>query len=333
MSSLLLQEDVFLLGPALLGLSVAGGLAGLVGLLWPRVSLRRPVFCAQVVFLLVLAGLWAADAVIWVPSVFAGTVGVILQICLVMGIPVTLQTVCARPVPGRAVRLPVGLLMLGVGLTGWLTWRLTDVSPSTLNNAEDPAGMTRVGESARPLQAFTDAGRPIRIFAYTGEARPPQVTVTPRKIGSPLDRPVPPRMIQVGRPDLHYNCHGWTFTGGQYLLDSRSVEQLLQDNGYQKVAKPEVGDLIIYRDEETITHSGVVKALGNDGFVLIESKWGLQSRYLHEPDVSNYGSAYEYYRSPRPGHLLMGLPDSSPPAAPSFKPVPDQNEARPATSF
>ena len=72
-----------------------------------------------------------------------------------------------------------------------------------------------------------------------------------------------------------------------------------------KVAEPEPGDLIVYRDvDNSIMHTGVVKAIGKDGFSLIESKWGFHGRFLHESKVQAYSDNFAFYRSPRNGHLL-----------------------------
>jgi hypothetical protein len=105
------------------------------------------------------------------------------------------------------------------------------------------------------------------------------------------------------------NCHGWVFTEGRYLIRGRHVDTILNDNGYQIVAEAQVGDIIIYRDAagEPI-HTGIVKATGDNGFVLIESKWGALDIYLHLPQDQVYSQGYAYYRSPRNGHLLKNLP-------------------------
>jgi hypothetical protein len=106
------------------------------------------------------------------------------------------------------------------------------------------------------------------------------------------------------------NCHGWIFTGGRYWIPVEDVDLILDDNGYGRVPAPVPGDLAIYRDADgTPVHTGVVRAGGGDGPVLIESKWGGMGRFVHPPQVHPYGeTTITYYRSPRRGHLLRGLP-------------------------
>ena len=45
-------------------------------------------------------------------------------------------------------------------------------------------------------------------------------------------------VIQRAPPDERANCHGWVFTGGQYLLSGRSVPAILQGNGYTITDSP-----------------------------------------------------------------------------------------------
>lgn len=101
------------------------------------------------------------------------------------------------------------------------------------------------------------------------------------------------------------NCHGWVFTGGRFQVGAADVQQILDDNGYVAVATPRTGDLIVYRDEQgKIVHTGLVKAIGPEGFVLIESKWGPLDIYWHTPHDQVYSERFEYWRSARDGHLL-----------------------------
>ncbi|MFM8891339.1 MAG: hypothetical protein ACKOTB_06895, partial [Planctomycetia bacterium] len=43
---------------------------------------------------------------------------------------------------------------------------------------------------------------------------------------------------------------------------------------------------------------------GDDGFVLVESKWGPLHTYWHTPEAQSYSQRFDYWRSPRAGHLL-----------------------------
>jgi hypothetical protein len=39
----------------------------------------------------------------------------------------------------------------------------------------------------------------------------------------------------------------------------------------------------------------------------VESKWGAYGRFLHAPEAQPFATQYQYWRSPRRGHLLAGL--------------------------
>lgn len=101
------------------------------------------------------------------------------------------------------------------------------------------------------------------------------------------------------------NCHGWVFTGGLYCIPGASVDAILRDNGYRKVGRPRPQDLIVYRDGHgKPVHTGVVKAVGRDRFVLVESKWGQLDVFWHTPEDQGYSESFDYWRSDRDGHLL-----------------------------
>jgi hypothetical protein len=118
------------------------------------------------------------------------------------------------------------------------------------------------------------------------------------------------RLLRAGEPSWASNCHGWVFTAGRYLIDGDAVDLILQDNGYQRVEAPQAGDLIVYRSsaQGAVAHTGVVRVAAPD-LLLVESKWSELGVYLHRPEDYHprLGLAYDYYRSPRHGHLLHGL--------------------------
>lgn len=108
------------------------------------------------------------------------------------------------------------------------------------------------------------------------------------------------QFIRTGPPEAHYNCHGWTFTGGKKSLTDTDVLKRLRLGRYQKSTKPESGDVVIYYDSfGNICHSGIVKATGKDGFVLVESKWGTAGRFLHLLDLPKVHAKYTFYHQRR----------------------------------
>lgn len=146
----------------------------------------------------------------------------------------------------------------------------------------------------------------------------------------PLGRPLVPdpdqsipdrfenRVIAVGSPDPASNCHGWVFAGGRYWIPTESVDTILLDNGYHAVEIPVVGDLVVYRDERgRPLHTGTVKAIGDDDFILVESKWGQCGIFLHTPLDQAFGERVEYWRADREGHSLRVSQRTGTPPAPA----------------
>jgi cell wall-associated NlpC family hydrolase len=113
------------------------------------------------------------------------------------------------------------------------------------------------------------------------------------------------------------NCHGWVFTGGQYWLNGESVEQILADNNYTEVTDPRPGDVVIYRNERGISHTGIVRYVAKGQIPLVESKWAWMGVFLHPVDKSPYDKDYTFYRSPRNGHVVAGIPQPTVQAAPA----------------
>ena len=140
----------------------------------------------------------------------------------------------------------------------------------------------------------TDQGRPIEMRRFSRAAAPDDV---PQGYEG--------RLILVGVAEALSNCHGWVFTGGRFCLSAADVVAILRDNAYTRIEHPRPQDLIIYRDEQGLpVHTGIVKAVGEGGFVLVESKWGQLQVFWHLPDDQRYSDRYDYWRSDRSGHLL-----------------------------
>jgi hypothetical protein len=155
----------------------------------------------------------------------------------------------------------------------------------------------------------TDRGRPLHVLACTRQAplAPPGSALSRHQHNAEL--------LCLAPPDSECNCHGWVFLGGHHWLEDSDVELIVQDNDYQTVAEPRVGDLVLYRGiADEIRHSGLVVAVAAGGQVLVESKWGDQGVYVHVPELG-YGR-HVYYRSARAGHLVRGLETLAAPSQP-----------------
>jgi hypothetical protein len=120
--------------------------------------------------------------------------------------------------------------------------------------------------------------------------------------------PIKDKVIHREKANPNSNCHGWVFTGGRFIVGGNEVDLILTDNHYETVSQPNVNDLIIYRDNEGhVSHTAIVRAILNDGSILVEGKWGALGVYLHEVKDSCYGTNFKFYHTDRGSHLIEGL--------------------------
>ncbi|HEY2910697.1 MAG TPA: hypothetical protein VGI99_10650 [Gemmataceae bacterium] len=167
------------------------------------------------------------------------------------------------------------------------------------------------------LTAATDRGRGIELRTVVNA--PDQLELLTIE-GNILKNPTVRNQIILTQPAVgNSNCFGWVFTGGRYWVSGDQVKHIIAENGYQAVEHPQAGDLAIYRSGARILHAAVVRYVADGRPVLVEGKWGCVGVYLHEVKHSIYGTVFDYYRSPRSGHLLAGLDPASPqvPASPA----------------
>jgi hypothetical protein len=154
------------------------------------------------------------------------------------------------------------------------------------------------------VHGVTDLGRAIALYTFS-EDESEEVSPEEQEDHVLAVESFKHQVIRLAGPDVQTNCHGWVFTGGRYGVAGESVEMILADNGYEEVEQAREGDLVIYRSYAGgIEHTGLVRFVGTDRMVLVESKWGPLGVYLHAPESQPYGREYAYYRSAREGHQL-----------------------------
>ncbi len=158
--------------------------------------------------------------------------------------------------------------------------------------------------------AVTDAGRRIPLFRWeVSDAEYRQYRQSEAVRLSMITQAAIPRSPS----NMHANCHGWVFSDSQFLLQGRYVEWILKDNGYTRTQSPDPEDLVVYRDEHgAIVHTGVVRGVLGDGTIMVESKFGLDGLYLHEPQAQPYATDFVFYHSDRRGHTIA-IEDSTSP--------------------
>lgn len=198
-----------------------------------------------------------------------------------------------KVIPGLFSLLLVVAIFGGL-FSSWRSIELQSMSRSQL--------LISIADHLRPVidkVGKTDQGREIPLFAWD-EASQDQKALW---CNTAIDPEYAARTIVRSEPDLKSNCHGWVFAEGKFLLMPEAVEMILADNLFLEVSSPLPGDVVVYRDNKgTIVHSGIIRAiLGNSVLgeaitVLVESKWGLGSCYLHPVDCQPYSQSFTFYR-------------------------------------
>ncbi len=310
MTSLEHFDRLFVLVAAGLGLMLAGGVNLLVGTrTWRRTALGGVGCLAACGTVAVVLFSFARGEL----AVRVGTV-MVVAVAFVAVASVVLRSAWFHRHARAVVLVLWGLLTLGgAGLTAsaMIVFDRTDAELADKNtlNLESTLGRQLHQPTAR-ARAVTDRGATI-VLKEPIAARDSRTMVGPEEKflrGASLTGQV----IRNGTPTDTSNCYGWVFTGGKYLLSPDDVEAILKDNGYMEVHEPQPGDVVIYRQTGSITHSAVVRYVTEGQPVLIEGKWGAMGVFLHPADKTPYGTDYTFHRSGRRGHLLVGVGGTSP---------------------
>lgn len=196
------------------------------------------------------------------------------------------------------------LALLGLGLISWHVFALERERVRELGSG-DTTLSHRVPPEFEPIPGKfveTDKGRRLQLMrlVHVQEADDEEEATYLRSLG--LDH----HLIQTGPRDDSYNCHGWVFADSKGWILGESVDSILEDNQYHTISKPQLGDVVLFRNSvRKVTHSSIVRAVLDDGTILIESKWGFLGRYTHTLEQHAYRSHQPvFYRSTRMGHRL-----------------------------
>jgi hypothetical protein len=158
----------------------------------------------------------------------------------------------------------------------------------------------RVADTER--LAITDRGRSITLWRPKSAMSDDEIVS--REVRSLKLAHASVEITRTAEGSVDSNCHGWVFTGGRAILANNEVDLILADNGYEITEQPRPGDLAIYRNGETVSHTAIVRAVEPGRPVVVEGKWSWMGVYRHAVGDSIYGRQYAYYRSPRADHLL-----------------------------
>lgn len=261
-------------------------------------------------------------AVRFVPGILGGLFGAIAAGSLVMRQPAWLTLGCAifAALLGSASALrmefmqsllakylrPKAVWAVLLGLS--VLWsRLLAVSVLSSVGAESPPAILDLADvPVLTTQAVTDKGRGIGLFHF-------KMHSTAEDIQGFIEQNEREhvQLIRLLAANPASNCHGWVFVGGRYGVRDPEVSLILADHDYVEVTQPGEGDLAIYRRDEQICHSGLVRLLHKQAPVLVESKWGPLGVYLHAVAAHPFGGECRFYRSARSGHTLAARPAAS----------------------
>lgn len=285
-------------------LGAGGSVLALVGI-W--LELRRGVKARRVFSGALCLLLLAFAGVLWAAGQSAGRVLPVLALGIACLIAYGLQIACLRRWASRMLEPWAIWIFLLIACPIFAAVYAHHVTrPEELPPFLIEPGLEMRKEVTGP-RAETDLGRPIDLFHYHDLPMPEAVE------DSMLEAErYSHEVIRVEEPDTTSNCHGWVFTRGAFAVASEQVDTILADNGYVPVERAQAGDLVIYRDGSGLPlHTGVVRFVGDEGLVLVESKWGPLGTFLHTPETQPYGSQFGFWRSPRLGHRLRILPDTT----------------------
>lgn len=289
--------------------AVIVGLGGFLAFQW-----RHSLYRARAVLFVTACALLISTA-----FAYCYHLPVLFWVCqLLIGLPcIALSIACgaimnqirravASPRRWELVLLAISPLFLAAAV-----WQL-DVMTTPVISELDPSPRQPLSTRQAKDSAYTDRGREVHLFELNPQSKQSfGITGDDGLVVS--DTPAPYRSIRLTEANGECNCVGWVFTGAHHLMQCSDVEMVLEDNGYMPVRAPQVGDLVIYRDDsQTVTHAGRVAYLLNDDQPLVESKWGYQGVFLHLPQGSPFGMNWTFYRSSRPNHHLLLAPPPVP---------------------
>ncbi len=98
---------------------------------------------------------------------------------------------------------------------------------------------------------------------------------------------------QLGEATLRYNCHSyaWYLSSTSNRAWMEEILVYLSDSHCVLLSSPQVGAIVVYRDEnENVLHSAIITQV-NGGTVMCKSKWGPNGVFLH--NLTNVPPKYQ----------------------------------------
>jgi len=297
---------------AVLLLGVLTGLLGLHGLLRRQRRATAP-WKGPLILAAVLSVVGAAAALAGLPlyAWWPATALAVVMLGLALlrsSLPAQLGRHLLRLAAQPRVQAVV-LFLAGIGLIAAQAYQLGQQVDQDLASAEQQLSAFTAPPALDPVPqrpAFTDAGRQVAL--WRAHAKGDDEGVTEQEMAFLRNLGLEQYVIRTSGADLQHNCHGWIFTGGRYWIKGSSVPDILRDNHYEVISRPGPGDIAVYRSVSgEVMHTALVRAIREDGTILLESKWGRLGCFIHTDTRHAYGNlSCTYYRTGRGGHLLRG---------------------------
>ncbi|MGN8084588.1 hypothetical protein ACTJK6_00930 [Ralstonia sp. 22086] len=110
-----------------------------------------------------------------------------------------------------------------------------------------------------------------------------------------------PGVRRRNNPMSLYNCHGLVFASRRAWVQGEDLSNIMLDDGYFSVEEKDVlpGDVVIYFDGQTPSHTGFVVSVRSEGVlqnIEVCSKWGHSAEFIHHVARSPYGTFYKFFR-------------------------------------
>ena len=112
--------------------------------------------------------------------------------------------------------------------------------------------------------------------------------------------------VELRPPTGRYNCHGLVFAARRASIPpvgaDVDLDDLLRRDGFRPLnpdESPQVGDIVAYRTEDDVEHTGFVSRIepvGRAPVVFIWSAWGGLGEFEHKVAVCPYRGKPEYWR-------------------------------------
>lgn len=153
--------------------------------------------------------------------------------------------------------------------------------------------------SASNFQVFARDGW--RIPADMGPDPSPNAVA----LASDPNRVVLASAARLAPPTGRYNCHGLVFASRRARIPpvetDVDIDEVLDRDGYRRVRDggAQVGDVVAYRLEDEIEHTGFVsrvERVGSAAVVFVWSAWGGLGEFEHRVQASPYKGEPEYRR-------------------------------------